>query len=458
MAFLSATGDPTVGRNVLTWTFDALAPGLADTVNLAARVVVEESSVVNSASLFRDGRRIATGTATVVVRTLPSLWLTKRVETPVVRPGEEVDYSITIDSYTDTLGEVTIKDALPVELSYQEGSSHPPAVYDSLAHTLIWTVSDVSPDTPRILTFNASPRIDLSPGEHPLQNIAVASLGRSTFTSNPAEMVVVVPFVTVQKSVDRTVAETGDIISYRVIFRNLSRSDSLLNVTVEDRLPYGFDYINGTAYLDGQRLDPDSLRGRDLVWRFSGLGAGKTRQLTYHLVIGADALSGEGTNTVTASAMTSHGATLSVGPARATVRLRPDLFSQGEVILGRAWVDLNEDGLHNNDEPPVPGVILMLGDGTRIIADRQGRFSIPEVRAGDQALRLLDRNIPSGLEPVSLGTRSADDPWIRFVTVSPSGTAKANFPFRPIRARAPAASLPDTTGLIPPPKDREGKR
>lgn len=86
-------------------------------------------------------------------------------------------------------------------------------------------------------------------------------------------------------------------------------------------------------------------------------------------------------------ATTPAGQALEAVPARARVRIRPDLFARGEVIIGRARVDDDVDGRFDSGEDPVPGVTLIMEDGTRVIADQQGLFSIPEVRAGDHVLR-----------------------------------------------------------------------
>ena len=100
---------------------------------------------------------------------------------------------------------------------------------------------------------------------------------------------------------------------------------------------------------------------------------------------------------------------------------------------------MDEDGLFDDGEEVVPGIALLMEDGTRIIADRHGKFSIPEVRPGDHVLRLLARHLPDGLEPMASGGRAAGDPWSRFVHVPAAGTAKANFPFRRVEP-APAST------------------
>ncbi|MFC1607375.1 OmpA family protein [Candidatus Latescibacterota bacterium] len=451
VTLVSATGNPSINEHVLSWSIDSLSPGLMDTIFVRTRVITENPSLTNTAFLLKDEQTITADTATVTIIPTTALWLTKNADIPVAKPGEIINYEIAIGSNNDTLNNVKVSDTLPAELTYVVGSSQPSAAYDSLSHSLTWTLPELVPGNSLKLQFGLMPRDNLSPGEILTENIAIALVDSVNFESNTAEVIISVPFFIIQKIANPTVAETGDFVIYQVLLKNLSQLDDLTDLIVRDRLPYGFEYVRETARLDGQKAEPDSLTGRDVVWKIPDLNAGKTRLLTYRLLLGSDAGTGDGINIVSASATTSRGYALSAGTAQANVRIRPELFSLDEVILGRAWVDLNEDGLHNGNEPPVPGIALMMEDGTRIIADSQGRFSIPEVIAGDHVIRLLNKNVPPGLEPMVLGTRSSHDPWIRFVTISQSGMAKANFPFRSteepftirktVRPKAPTARI-----------------
>ncbi|MFA6473134.1 MAG: SdrD B-like domain-containing protein, partial [Candidatus Latescibacterota bacterium] len=419
--------------NIIRWNLGDLQPGIQDTLRVQAEASAfgtGKTTLINRAWAQAEGGQPIYSETAVNVKSVARLEISKNADTRTSQPGENINYEIGVTVLSGSSSVITVRDPLPRELTYVFGSSRPAADYDSLAHSLSWTFSGAAQDSIRKLLFTLTPASDLAPGEHPTRNIATATADSITVASNPADVVVSVPFFTVQKTANPTAAETGDFVIYNVVVQNLSKSDSLSAITVRDLIPFGFGYVKDSARLDGNPLPPDSLRGRDIMWKITGLGAGKTNRLTYRLILGTGAGSGDGVNIVTATASTSNGTTLSAGPARAKVQVRPDLFSLDEVILGRAWVDMNENGIQDENEPPVPGIVLVMEDGTRIIADRMGRFSIPEVRAGDHVLRLMNQNIPEGLEPAPLGVRSADDPWIRFVSVSPSGMGKANFPFR----------------------------
>ena len=430
--------DAIVDGQVVRWDLGEMPAGGRDSLQLTVQIAEDQQAgeaILNRAHILNaEEQVVATAQARVGVRRrIRRVLLVKTAEPAVVQPGQEVRYRIAVSSTFEAIGEIAVRDTLPAELAYVIGSSRPVAQYDSLSHALTWTLADVAVDRPQMIEFRALPRAGLAPGEHEARNVALAVADSTEFASDPADVVITVPFFSVQKSADRTVAETGDLVVYRVTVQNLSPNDTLRQVRIQDRMPYGFGYVEGSAYLNGRRFDPDSLKIRDIVWRLSGLDAGQLQALSYRLVVGAGAETGDGTNVATASAIAPSGYPLTAGPARASVRIRPDFFARGEVIIGRAWVDRNGNGICDEGEPPVSGVALMMEDGTRVVADRQGRFSVPEVTAGDHVLRLLRRNVPPGLEPVPLGVRSSSDPWIRFVTVPQGGMAKANFPFREVQ-------------------------
>lgn len=433
LSFVSATGNPVISGAVLSWTLGVLAPGSTDTLNVITKALTGGYEAVNTARLLAGGEDISASARVFVLRT-PVVEIVKNTGVRTARFGDEIPYEISVKMISESSGEVTVSDPLPSELLYVAGSSRPLADYDSTSHTLAWSLSGMNGGETEILTFSLSPRNDLPPGEIPIRNVATATIDSMTVTSNPADVLVMIPFFTVDKTADPTAAEAGDFVTYQLSLRNLSTSDSLVSVLIRDHMPYGFNYVKNSARLDGVNMPPDSIGLRDIIWRINGPGAGKTARLTYRLVLGADAASGDGVNTVIATATTSHGTLITADLAHAKVLVRPDPFSLDEVILGRAWVDENGNGIPDENEPPVPSTVLLMEDGTRIIADLFGRFSIPEARPGDHVLRLLEQNIPEDLEPVTLGVRSANDPWIRFVTLSPSGITKANFPFRQKKA------------------------
>ena len=88
--------------------------------------------------------------------------------------------------------------------------------------------------------------------------------------------------------------------------------------------------------------------------------------------------------------------TLTTNPER-----RYRLPNQGTgVLTGFAFLDKNQDGLHQPGEPPLPGVAVWIrGRRLSLKTDRLGRFTIQNLRAGPYDLEVDLENLPLGLLP-----------------------------------------------------------
>ncbi len=440
MAVQAHSGSPAVTAAAVSWVLPGLDAGQTDTLSVVLRPA-RAGPATNRAFLRLHDRELA-ASAPLVVTPPPALRVHKRAGAAAVNAGEQVSYTLEVTAGAADVTGVALADTLPPSLAYVPGSAAPPAQYDTLARALRWELGSVPAGTARSVQFAATPAPTLAPGEHRVANTAVASAAGAVFRSAAAQVAVTVPYFRIAKTTSASVVEVGDLLDYTIRLRNDSAADSLADLRIEDTLPFGFDFVTGSARFGGARTDPDTATARQLVWHLPGLGAGRAVDLSYRLVVGTGAAHGDQTNRALATAVTAAGRTVAAAPAQARVRLRPDLFARGEVVLGRAWVDEDGDGLQDGGEPPVPGVVLVMEDGTRVIADEQGRFSVPEVRPGDHVLRLLDTHLPAGLAPVPLGARSAGDPWIRFVTLASGGMGKANFPFRRVASLRKTVSMP----------------
>jgi hypothetical protein len=106
--------------------------------------------------------------------------------------------------------------------------------------------------------------------------------------------------------------------------------------------------------------------------------------------------------------------------ARVTVTLDP-LFDLG-TIIGKAFEDKNGDGVQDEGEPGIAGVMVALDDGTYALTDEYGRYHFPAVRPG---YRLVKVN----LQNLAVGATATTDESLA-VQVTAGLLAKANFGIR----------------------------
>jgi hypothetical protein len=174
---------------------------------------------------------------------------------------------------------------------------------------------------------------------------------------------------------------------------------NLTDVTVVDRFPAGFRYVEGSARLDGQPREPVAT-GRELAWPGLTVTTDGRHELVLLLAVGSGVGEGEFVNRAQAiSAFT--GNPLS-GEASATVRIVPDPALDCTDVIGKVFDDANRNGIQDEGEHGIPQVRLATARGLLATTDQFGRFHITcaitphEGRGTNFVLKLDDRTLPSG--------------------------------------------------------------
>lgn len=233
------------------------------------------------------------------------------------------------------------------------------------------------------------------------------------------------PGLGLEKTVSRDTAEIGDSVIYTLKLTNTSGAP--FNFTfIDDRLPFGFRYEAGTTKRDGVTVaDPAGAPGRALRFPVGTLADGDDVTFTYRVRLLLGAEKGDGINTAQA---------ISYGPpvlvsnnAQARVRVESGVFDTRGVIFGTVFVDANANDIQDPGEPGVPGVRLILEDGTYAITDAEGQYSIYGQRAVTHVLKLDPHTLPPGSKLGGTSPRFAGDPGSRFVDLKKYELHKANF-------------------------------
>ena len=201
----------------------------------------------------------------------------------------------------------------------------------------------------------------------------------------------------------------GDLVPYEIIFTNQLPVD-LTDLTIGDRFPAGFRYIEGSARVDGVEMEPTRI-GRELVWQDLGVLIGERKTIVLLLAVGAGVTEGEFVNRAVARSSTT-GLAYS-GEATATVRVVPDPTFDCTDVLGKVFDDRNRNGIQDEGETGLPGVRLQTVRGLAVSTDPHGRFHITcavvpdETRGSNFVLKLDDRTLPSGYRMTTRQTQVA---------------------------------------------------
>ena len=232
----------------------------------------------------------------------------------------------------------------------------------------------------------------------------------------------------VTKSASRASAEIGDFVDYTVrVFNGGAAAATPARVT--DILPAGFKYVAGSSRLTTPPAttasviaDPAGGAGPTLVWPVGSVTAGGTVVLTYRAQLSVNAAQGDGINRASASAP-------GFGSNTATVKVRVlgGVFSDRGFITGTVFADCNRDRVQGAREPGIPGVRLFMEDGTSVVTDSEGKFSLYGISPRTHVMKIDSITMPLGSELIALNNRNAGDPSSRFVDVKKGELVRADF-------------------------------
>lgn len=226
---------------------------------------------------------------------------------------------------------------------------------------------------------------------------------------------------------------TGEAVPYVITLRNRGAA-TLAGVVVRDALPAGMRYV-ATSLSGADSVRRDGAAGRDLLFHVGDLAAGAERIVRYAAVSVSPGKARAYVNVAVAS--TGDGLVVS-DTVSARVRVRGGFAMQGRTLLGKVWVDRNDDGRQQPGEEGVSGAEIWSADGQLVVTDKEGRFSLRDLAPGTHALRLDTLvNLPKGFGLASVNEEVAvvrTDGWT---------TPRVDFRLVP-RAAAPC---PDSTSL-----------
>ena len=261
----------------------------------------------------------------------------------------------------------------------------------------------------------------------------------------------------VQKAASRQVAEVGEHVDYTVRVRN--STGNVLDrapVVLTDDLPAGFAFVAGSARRDGQAIaDPVGGMGPRLTLALGTMDRNAEVVITYRVRIGPGALQGDGVNRVQASYAAGATPTLS-NIATAKVHATGGVFTEKGFILGKVFMDCNANGVQDALERGVPGVRLVLEDGTFVFTDGGGKFSFYGISNRTHVVKADRTTLPAGARLAAISARHLGDGGSRIVDLKSGEMHRADFAIagcapgvvEEVRARAEKIARADEAGAM----------
>ena len=228
-------------------------------------------------------------------------------------------------------------------------------------------------------------------------------------------------------------AAPGDPVQYRITARNADAQHASAPATLFDTFPAGMRLRIGSVRLDGTAATAEiAPAGSGFSLLIPSLAPGGAAQISYTLEVRGDAREGEALNR--AEAVDTRGIHSNV--ADAAIRIRRETIGNRITIVGRVV-----DGGCEVDPAKargIPGVRIMLEDGSYSVTDRDGRYHFEGVRPGTHVVQLDDLTLPADRAAVDCArnTRSGGRAFSRFVEGSGGALKRVDFRAAPAAPRA----------------------
>jgi large repetitive protein len=191
---------------------------------------------------------------------------------------------------------------------------------------------------------------------------------------------------------------------------------------VRDRLPAGFTLIRGTVRVNGVAVaDPVGGLGPTLAFNLGPIAVNGQITLNYRLRVGVGAQQGDGTNRaqgfgcgtptgcLTPGSFTPIAAATPSNEGRHRVKVTGGVFTNQACVLGKIFVDCNNNHVQDAEELGIPGVRLYFEDGTFLISDSEGKYSQCDMSPKTHVLKVDPLTLPRGSRLTTSSNRNLGD-------------------------------------------------
>ncbi len=194
--------------------------------------------------------------------------------------------------------------------------------------------------------------------------------------------------VNITKSADRSAAQPGDLVVYRLNIQNVAKAE-IDSIVALDTLPIGFEFVpeSVSGRIDETPIEIGTqLSGNNVSFSVKeAISANQSLDITYATRLTPDALRGSGTNSVVITAKrTDSGYRIQDGPSIHRITLDPGILSDCGTLIGRVFEDKNFDGEQQPGEAGIPNAVIFLDDGNRVVTDADGLFSVQKMLPGQR--------------------------------------------------------------------------
>ena len=231
----------------------------AGTATVSFRVIVEKGTI---GKLTNEAK--VNETPTEEVKT-PVITFNKEVNKQVVKAGERLIYTITLKNTSEVLGKVTVRDNIPAETTFVDGSIELNEVQLKDKENNVLTKQDLEQGIEIEVAANSTVKLSFEVRVNSENNLNDGDIIKNTAyvnekPSNEEETEFNKPVISSENEANKTAVVAGEKLTYTIKVTNTGKADG--TATVKDEVPTGTEFVKGSIKVNG--VEKAELTEKDL--------------------------------------------------------------------------------------------------------------------------------------------------------------------------------------------------
>lgn len=288
----------------LTVPLDSIAPATEKTVTFSVTIndAAYGKTVYNTAVLSGDNITDAEDTDDGVSvgdgKARPSI--EKTADKPSAKVGDKIAYTLTLsnsETATVPVENAVVTDVIPAGLTFEYGSvmldgmNTSDYTYDENTRLLMVNVGSIEPDTSRTVSFVVT--VNENAYNATIRNLATLTSDNAEPVQDKDDGVIVADgrtVLSVVKTVDKSSAKVGDMLTYTVEVSNGTGADvNIRDAKLSDAIPDGLTFrgnVTVDGYSAGYQYDNGS---RTLTVPLDSIAPGQTKTVRFDVLVNSSA-------------------------------------------------------------------------------------------------------------------------------------------------------------------------
>ena len=231
----------------------------AGTATVSFRVIVEKGTI---GKLTNEAK--VNETPTEEVKT-PVITFNKEVNKQVVKAGERLIYTITLENTSEVSGKVIVKDKVPENTTFVDGSIELNEVQLKDKDNNVLTEQNLKDGIEVEVSANSTVKLSFEVRVNTENSLNDGDIIKNTAyvnekPSNEEETEFNKPIISSEKEANKTAVVAGEKLTYTIKVTNTGKADG--TATVKDEVPTGTEFVKGSIKVNG--VEKAELTEKDL--------------------------------------------------------------------------------------------------------------------------------------------------------------------------------------------------